>query len=548
MKHFWMRICSVLVMAALLLSFTGCAPKEEDTGADAPFSAVLPGNPDCLDPQFTDNPNAEIVIRNIMEGLMRLDSSGAVVPAGAKSYSVSEDGLNYLFTLRENAYWYNRNVKDGHPEHVSSRDYVFAFRRLVDPAMLSPCAEEFLCLKNAAAIIAGEESPQNLGVSAPDGNTVLFELEYPDPDFLMRLTRTCTVPCSEAFFESTNGRYGLDADTILCNGPFYLTQWNYDAYSTGNFLTFRKCEHYHDPDAVFPASLQFNIMHTRDDADADFLAGNDDVLITSRYYPDYLRDKNYAVQTSRCTTMGLIFNPENEILQNTALRQALAAGINRAAIDTLLSDDLTAAYGIVPPAVKLLGSSYRAVQADEPLAPEYDPRRASILFAQAARELSLGSTNTIRVMVPSTVGDTDALLAMCQEWQDLFGYYIGIETVSPDEFNRRISDGEYSIALYSLTPAHDGCLSAMQTFSDHAALFGFRSGDFTRLLTALSRPVNIADTAALCADMEKLIINSHTFIPLFYKNSYLITTADNTDILFDPFTGSADFIAAKHFD
>lgn len=541
----FMRLCSVLLALLVLFLFCGCS-QEEETGAGYLFSAVLPGNPECLDPQFTQNPNAGIVLTNMMEGLMRLDAGGTPVPAGAESYSVSEDGLTYLFTLRSNAYWFGKNMDPDRPEHVTSRDYVFAFQRLVDPAMRSPYGKEVLCLKNAAAILEGKEDPQSLGVSAPDGSTVLFELEYPDPEFLTRLTRTFAVPCSESFFESTDGRYGLDENTILCNGAFYLTKWNYDPYSSGNFLTFKKCRHYHSPDNVYPSSLQFNIMHSRDAADADFAEGNDDVLLTPLYHKEYLYNKDYSVQSAASITLGLIFNPAHELL-TPGLRQALAMSIDRKALDALVGEDVQMAYGIVPPAVNLLGSSYRSIEADEPLAPGYDPERAAWLFAQSAESLGLSSLNTIRILVPSTFVDTDVLLAMCQNWQDLFGYYIGIETVSPDEFQNRISAGNYSIALYSLSPPDGSLSAAMQNFADHSALFGFSDSDFDMLLGGLSRPVRLADTAELCAKMEQLALSSCTFVPLFYQNTYLITTAGNRDIRFDPFAMSADFIGAKHF-
>ncbi len=545
MKYQLARLCCLLMTVLLLMSFAGCS-HEEETGAGYPFSAVLPGDPGCLDPQFSQNENAAIVITNVMEGLLRMNSAGNPVCAGAEEMIVSEDGLSYLFTLREDAYWFSRDMDPERLERVTSRDYVFAFRRLVDPAMRSPYGKDYLCIKNAARIMDGEMDAQHLGVSAPDGNTVLFELDYPNPEFPALLARTCAVPCNQEFFESTNGRYGLDADTILCNGPFYLTQWNYDQYSSGNFLTFRKSKHYHSPDAVYPNNLQFNIMHNRSDAEADFADGNDDVLLTPIYHDRYLHSKDYAVQTCAATTMGLIFNPENTLLQDEMLRQALAYGLDRAALEPLLSEDVSTAYGLVPPAVTLLGSSYRSIEADEPLAIPYDPDKAAELFTEASGNLGLNSLNSIRVMVPSTLTDTDALLAMSQNWQDLFGYYIGIETVTPDEFDSRIASGDYTIALYSFTPERNSCLSALEGFMD-AELLDLGGQDLELLMKGMAHPVNLADTAELCAFIEQSMISSCTFVPLFYKNSYLITTAGNEDIRFDPFTMSADFIEAKHF-
>ncbi len=546
MKHHLLRWLSLLLAVVTVLSFAGCTPKEEDTGAGRPFSTVLPGDPECLDPQFTENENAVFIIRNTMEGLLRPDADGNPVPAGCSGYTVSEDGLSYLFSLRENSYWFSKDRDPERPERVTSRDYVFAFRRLVDPAMRSPYAEDFRCIRNAAAIIEGKKEPSYLGVSAPDGNSVLFELDYPDPEFPKLLARTCAVPCNQEFFESTKGRYGLDDGAVLCNGAFYLTKWNYDQYSDGNFLTLKKCPVYHDPDTVFPNSLQFTILRGREAADADFAQGNADVLLTDVLHDSYLHDKDYTVMTSAPTTMGLIFNPENELLQNKSIREALAYGIDRAALDRYVSEDVQMAYGVVPPAVTLLGSSYRAVQADEPLCTPYAPNKAAKLFAEAAEGLGLGTMNSVRVMVPSTTADTDALLAMCQNWQELFGYYIGIETVSPEEYRNRLSSGDYSIALYGITPERDGCCAAMQAYVSHAALLGLENRYFSKLAEGLAHPTNMADVGKLCAEAEKTLIGTYTFIPLFYKNRYLIATAGNRDIVFDPFTNSADFIGAKY--
>ncbi len=549
MRKELLRFFGLLTAAVLLACFAaGCAPKEEDTGAGYLFTTVLPDDPGCLDPQFCDDPNAVMVMRNTMEGLLRTGENGELILAGASDYTVSDDGLIYTFSLRENAYWFSKNMDADRPERVTSRDYVFAFRRLVDPQMRSPYGRDYVCIRNADKILAGEMDARYLGVSAPDGNTVQFELAYANPNFPKLLARVCAVPCNQEFFESTDGRYGLDEDTVICNGAFYLTQWNYDQYSTGNFLTFRKCKHYHDPDNVFPSSLQFNIQRSREDADADFTDGNADVLVTDRFPKAQYNDPDYHVEVQASVTMGLIFNPENELLQDEALRKALAYSIDRESMEPLLGDDVTPAYGLIPPAVTLLGASYRSVQADEPLLHPYAPEEAAELFAGAADRLGFGTMNTIRVMVPSYLTDIEALLAMSQNWQDLFGYYIGIETVTPDEFDARLASGDYTIALYSVRPEQDSCYAALRSFADRAELLGFTGDeDFAGLMTGLSKPVNLSETAALSANIEKIILDSTTFVPLFYKNSYMVVTPRNEGVLFDPFTMSADFIGAKHF-
>ena len=47
---------------------------------------------------------------------------------------------------------------------------------------------------------------------------------------------------------------------------------------------------------------------------------------------------------------------------------------------------------------------------------------------------------------------------------------------------------------------------------------------------------------------EKELIDTCGFVPLFYKNSYLIADRDNEDIIYDPFSGAVDYRLALNFD
>lgn len=539
------KIICILLSGAMLLC-AGCSESEED-GKGFQFTCALAGNPACLDPQYAENENADILITNLMEGLVRLDENGVPVAAGAESYTISEDGLYYMFNLREGCCWYRSGLMEGETVPVTAQDYVYAFRRILDPLTKSPYANTFACLKNANAIMAGTTDVSELGVSAPDDMTVIFQLEYMNTEFLQLLAQPCAVPCNEEFFLSTNGRYGLDMDTVLCNGAFYLTKWNYDAYGSENFLTLRKNPTHYDAENISPSSLTFHILKSQSSADAKFAEGGADVLATLSNSTQYMDSKEHTVVSEYAETMGLIFNPDNEILQNEDLRLALAHAIDRSAYAPKLSADLLPAYGVIPPAVDLLGSSYREIQADEPLALPYNPQRAAELFDKAEKALHLNSMNTIRILVSTDITDTDALLTICQEWQTLFGQYIGLDTVTPDEYAARIASGDYSIALYSIGADRNSCYDMLRQFITQQKQLGFSSEEFTGIMAELANTQKTADSVKLYSMAEQAILDSHAFIPLFYKNSYLVCTSGNTEIGFDAFSGTIDFRYAKHF-
>ncbi|MDE6004910.1 MAG: peptide ABC transporter substrate-binding protein [Oscillospiraceae bacterium] len=544
MKRLLLKIISLFLIAELIILLTACA-KKENTGTGYLFTCTLSGNPQCIDPQYTDNENAETVIANIMEGLLQLDAYGRIVLAGAESYQISEDGLTYEFKLRNDCYWYHAGMEDKDAKPVTSKDYVFAFRRLLDPDTHAPHANDFLCIQNASDVLAGKQKTEKLGVSAPNGATVVFKLEYPNEEFLLLLTQNCAVPCNEDFFISTRGRYGLSDDTILCNGAFYLTKWLYDDYASGNFLTFRKNSLYHDADQIAPSSLQFNIMRSQSEVDEEFSSKNSDCIFTTTYPITYLNSSNYTVITNSVRTWGLIFNPENETLKNNQLRQALAKGINRETLSEHMNQNFKTAYGIIPPAVQILGRSYRELYADEPLVIPYEPAEAGELFDKIS--LPMNAVNALKILIPDSFDSKETILAICQEWQTIFGQYIGIESVSYSEYQQRLTDGDYSIALYSFKPECNSCENILQQISEQSKFLGLNSQEFRQLLNSFSDYELLTDKFKLYGEAEQIILNQHVFIPLFYQNSYLIHASNNKDIWFNPFSKAIYFQKAKHF-
>ena len=204
----------VVVCVACTLLFAGCARY-----SPAIIRVDISSPVHNLDPQFATDPTARMLIANLFEGLMVQDSDGQLRLGAAAGYSVSPDGLTYTFTLRDDLRW-----QDG--SAVTSRDFVFAFRRIFSPHAPSPFAGEFLAITNAERVMAGEASHITLGVLARDPQTVIFILERPDPGFLASLAHTAAMPCNQSAFEQTMGRYGLAIGYLVSNGPFTLGRWN----------------------------------------------------------------------------------------------------------------------------------------------------------------------------------------------------------------------------------------------------------------------------------------------------------------------------------
>ncbi|MGL5153736.1 MAG: ABC transporter substrate-binding protein, partial [Aeromonas veronii] len=114
--------------------------------------------PESLDPALVRSGfPGEAVLVDLFEGLVSEDGQGHIVPAQAQRWEVSEDGLEWRFFLRPQLKWSN-----GEP--LVAADFVYAWRRLLDPAINSPSAGLLLAtgINNAQSIYAGALELGNL--------------------------------------------------------------------------------------------------------------------------------------------------------------------------------------------------------------------------------------------------------------------------------------------------------------------------------------------------------------------------------------------------
>jgi len=207
------KFISIILIISSVFSLVGC----DDSLSSAIVYFELDGKPNTLDAQLASEDRELLIVRNIYEGLLRINQNGEIVCGAAESYQ--KDGLTYTFKLRENAAW-----STGDP--VLAEDFVFAFRRAVDPKTKAPFVKRLYAIKNAEKIYNGKAKLESLGIQALDERTITITLAYEDQNFEKTLTTSICMPCSEEFFNLCKGQYGLRSEYIISNGSYSLTKWN----------------------------------------------------------------------------------------------------------------------------------------------------------------------------------------------------------------------------------------------------------------------------------------------------------------------------------
>ncbi|SVA66210.1 uncharacterized protein METZ01_LOCUS119064, partial [marine metagenome] len=226
----------------MILAFlvSGCGKKQEiqclvsnaetvvggQTGQELSPTQVFRKNngtePGTLDPHRAEGVPASNVLRDLFEGLVMEDPSGAYIPGAAESWSLSEDAKTYVFKMRENGKWSNGDA-------VTAEDFVYGLRRSVDPATLSNYSSMLYPIKNARDIVLGKKSSETLGVRASGPTTLIIELDEPTPYFLSLLTHSTTYAAHRPSVEEFGARFTRPG-ILVGNGAFKLEEWRVQSH------------------------------------------------------------------------------------------------------------------------------------------------------------------------------------------------------------------------------------------------------------------------------------------------------------------------------
>jgi oligopeptide transport system substrate-binding protein len=297
---------------------------------------------------------------------------GTIQPLAAESWTISEDGLTYTFTLREGLMW-----SDGVP--VTAEHYRSSFLRQLDPATAAYSVQEFFPIRNGQAYNTGEiTDPNEVGLSAPDSLTLVIELERPTPFFLSYLGNSSYLPVRVDLIEQYGDQW-MEAGNHVGNGPYMLTQWDHD-----QLMVFEQNPYYNGPwkDTRFVDRIEFVIMADAwNQAVPAFEAGEVDVAIAPAGELARLQDDpEYADMIYPVPIAGsiiLVMDTANPPTDDVRVRQALSLAIDR---ETLANQVLRGAYA---PAISLSPPQIVSHNPEAAFGYQYDVELAQQLLADA---------------------------------------------------------------------------------------------------------------------------------------------------------------------
>ncbi len=511
------RIIIFVVLAGLLGGVSGCGQ------APQPLRYDIPYNIQTLDPQFVADGDAAMIVAHLYEGLFRQMPDGAIVPGVAESFTVSPDGRVYEFTLRKDAAWSN-----GDP--VVADDFVFGIQRLFHSAGVSSYATDYLCIQNARDILAGHTDYWELGVEAVTDSLLRITLDTANPFFIQLLSRPAAMPCNRKFFATTRARYGMEKTTVLTNGPFSLQKWTPD-----KSIIIEPNPHYYDPAAVGPPSVYFYIG--REDPAALFADDRSDGLEVDLAAAQTLENEGYGIQRYTTTTWVLVFNQNGNVLVDRDMRYALQTAIDREKLGPLLEPGHTLTESVLPPATMLFDRSYRTMGGDV-IVPNFNPEAAKTIYRARLKELGRTDWQTM-ILFPESEPLDQYLSLIRQMWQQNLGFSVGLEEVPQADFQKRIQQGDYSVALVPLTGDLYSPLGILRQFAtgDNQNHWGYSRSAFDDLLLSAANAATLDEAANDYVQAEDRLLEDAVVVPLFTQDSFFATGPEVTGLVLSPAAG-----------
>ena len=339
MRQTFKLAASALALSIAFQAHAATVPEGTALAEDQTYTFWLLDAIKSMDPQINTDVEGSDVLRNLFEGLYNEDGDGQLVPGVATDHKVSEDGLTYTFTLRDDAQWSN-----GEP--VTAQDFVYAWRRLADPATASEYAwyMELMQVENAPEVIAGEMPPDRLGITALDDHTLEVRITTPLPYFPQMLVHGSTFPVLQSVVEE-NGDDWTDAGTLVGNGAYTLTE-----HTLGERVVMEKNDTYWDSDNTVLTRIVALTINDVNQGLTRYLAGElDRVDIPAGQYPR-LKEQypEQAISTPyNCSYIYMMNVGEKgpEALKDVRVRKALSYAIDRdIVVDRILQGGQRAAY------------------------------------------------------------------------------------------------------------------------------------------------------------------------------------------------------------
>lgn len=487
------------------------------------------------DPSLTTDSTSFQALLNTQEGLYRLDKKQKPQLALAKSAKLTDGGKTYTFVLRD-AKWSNGQA-------ITANDFVYSYRRTLNPKTKSSMAFYLYQIVNAEAINAGKKPVSSLGVKALSKNKLQIKLVRPVSYFKLLLAFPLFFPENQQFIEKVGSKYGTAAKYTISSGPFKLTKWT----GSNKQFTLVKNQNYWDKKNVKLDKVNETISETSSTAYNLYQAGKLDETYLTGEQVKANKGKSTFYDRPASAIQRLELNRKKvKAFNNFNIRRALSLAIDRESLAKVLSDGSVAAKGFVPSGMGNNPTTgevfYKEAYVKE--AVSYNLKEAKKYLAKGYKELGIKSLN-----LNLTVSDTDSAKQVGEFLQsklgELPGVKITVTTLPYTTLISRQSAGNYQLTIKNWQAILGDPINFLDVFEKDSSYntSGFDSSKYDQLLNEAenvygNKPVQRWKRLVAA---EKLLMNEQGTIPLIQTAKPQLVQSYVKNVSYNPLGIPYDF-------
>ena len=494
----------------------------------AGFTVQYGSNPETLDPALNSAVDGGNTIITVFETLLIINENNEAVPGQAESWTTSEDGLTWTFTMRDGLKW-----SDG--TDLNAKDFEYSFKRMADPDTAAPYAETCLGMIDGFEEAAGfpdadgnptvEPNLDALNVKASDdGKTLTIVLAYPCSYFDKIVAFVAMSPVQKATVEANGDAWCTSPDTYVCNGPFMITEW-----TPSERIVLTKNPNYvggWDSSKIVSESITLLLL---EDSSASFAAYNSGEAQLIKDVPtDEIPSLTKAEDGGDFyvdTILGTYYvslNLKRDAFKDAKVRRALSLAIDRDYVaNTIMQGTYSTADSIVGPGI-VDENGYFHDNGNAPyISADYEANLAEAkkLLADAGYPNGEGyptleySTNDAGYHVPLAE-------YLQQAWSDL-GITLTISKMEWSSFTAARRAGEYDVARNGWVMDYNDPSNMLDLFcSGNGNNDGkYSNPEFDAAIEA-SRVADVSEHFAQLHKAEDILMEDTGCLPIAYYNDY----------------------------
>lgn len=481
-----------------------------------------------IDPAINDETYGFIYINHAFEGLLTKDINGKIVGGSSDKWEISEDKLKYTFRIREDAKW-----SDG--KKLTADDFVYSYRRVVDPKTASPIAYLMYYIKNAKDINMGKKQIDTLGVTAIDENTLTIELENPTLYFEDILASGgCYVPVREDIINKYGDDWTWNSESYIGNGAYKMTERKPD-----ELIAFELNTNYWDYKNQVAKKINFVLIADEYISLNAVRTGDVDFSINAPPIGEIesLIKENLMAVSDIIGVYYLDLNTKDKTLSDKRVRKALSLAIDRNYIVSNIGHGkLIAAESFVPPVVKGVEKSFREESSNFIIANNYSNNiiEAKKLLAEAG--YPNGENFPILEVKVSSGFYTTVLEAIQDMWKNNLNIDVVVRTEESKITLPFRQSGKYQIARTSWTGDYNDPLTMLQIMTSESDInySGFSNERYDYLINFATTSTNEKDRMEALKEAEAILFEEMPIIPFIYRTDFLVVNPKLKNYIDDP--------------